>query len=58
MSLLTPAEVADRLNASKRTVQRLIVRGELPAIKLNARSIRVAEADLDAFLAARRSVSV
>jgi excisionase family DNA binding protein len=45
--------VAVRLDASVRTVRRLIARGELPAHRID-RAVRVSEDDLRRFLAARR----
>lgn len=53
--LRTIDEVAELFNASRRTVQRLIRSGALPAHRLG-RAVRVADADIAAFLAANRSV--
>lgn len=44
--LLTLDQVADQLVVSKRTVRQLISTGRLPAVYVNQRIIRVAEADL------------
>lgn len=51
-SLLTAAEVADRLRVSTMTVYRLIRGGELPAVRVG-RNYRVAEDALDAYLSAQ-----
>ena len=48
-SLLTAAEVADRLRVSTMTVYRLIRRGELPAVRIG-RNYRVQAGDLEAYL--------
>lgn len=49
--LLTAAEVADRCGTSLRSVRRWLAAGDLVAHRLG-RSVRVAEADLERFLAA------
>lgn len=48
---LTPADVADLLGCSHDTVLRAIARGHLRAVRYG-RLVRIAQADLDAFLAA------
>jgi excisionase family DNA binding protein len=50
---LAPSEVADLLGVSHDTVLRAVARGELPAIRLGARLVRIARTDVDAWLAAR-----
>ena len=45
--------VAERLDCSARTVRRLIYSGDLAAVRVNARTLRVAESELDRFLAER-----
>ena len=52
--LLTTREVAERLGVSLWQVGALIRRGDLPAVKLNARVYRVAEGDLRAYIEQRR----
>ena len=52
-TLLTVREVAERLRASERTVRRAIAAAEL-AVHRIGRSVRISEADLGAYLAARR----
>jgi excisionase family DNA binding protein len=47
---LSPAQVSQILNKSPKAVVRLILAGELPAIRLR-RTYRVSEEDLDIFLA-------
>lgn len=42
---LSPHTLAQRWGVSRETVLRLIARGELPALKVNARVIRISEAD-------------
>ncbi len=48
--LLTIAEVAARMAISKSAVYRRIAAGELRAIRITTRAIRVLEADLQAYL--------
>ena len=48
-SLLTAAEVAERLRVSTMTVYRLIRRGELPAVRVG-RNYRVRASDLEDYL--------
>jgi len=54
--LLTPAEVADVLGCSRRTVLRRIRSGELPAFR-DRGLVRVSERSLAAYVAARSSPS-
>ncbi len=54
--LLSVREVADALALSPRTVLRMVAAGTLPAFRFDSGSLRIAEADLDAFLDARRTV--
>jgi len=51
--LLTPAEAAEVLNTSVKTVHRRFKSGALPAI-LDGRVVRVHPADLRVYIAARR----
>ena len=51
--LLTVAEVAETLKLNAQTVRNMIDRGELPAIRVGSRRVRVQRSDLDAFLARR-----
>jgi excisionase family DNA binding protein len=55
--LLTLPEVAERLRISTRTVKRWIAAGSLPIVRVSASPYgrRVSVADLDAYVAARRS---
>lgn len=46
----TLAEVAELLSVTKRTVQRWISDGQLTAIRLNPRNIRIQRSDLNKFL--------
>jgi len=50
----TPAEVAHQLGVDVESVRRWIRRGWLRATKLGHKTIRIAPADLGAFLAAHR----
>ncbi len=52
--LRTVDEVAELLNISKRTAQRLIVSGALPVHRFG-RLVRISDADIAALLAATRS---
>ena len=52
--LLTVREVAERLSVSTATIYTLCERGELPHVRIS-NSIRIAPADLAAFLAGQRS---
>jgi excisionase family DNA binding protein len=58
-SLLTIEEVASRLRVHRRTVQRLVVRGELAAVHLGS-AVRFDPRDLDGLIAGhrRRDVAV
>jgi excisionase family DNA binding protein len=49
MTLLTAAEVAEKLRVSTMTVYRLIRRGELPAVRVG-RNYRVRSGDLETYL--------
>lgn len=51
---LSVAEVADELACGRDTVLRAIKRGDLPAVQYG-RLVRVARADLDAFIAQHRT---
>lgn len=51
--LLTIPQAADRLAMSVDTVQRAITAGHLDTVRVG-RSVRIAEADLEAFINARR----
>lgn len=53
--LLTRDEAATRLTVSKTTLDRLIARGELRAVKLSRRAVRIAEADLEVFIHGRQT---
>lgn len=53
--LLTLREVAARLTLSPRSVRVLLARGLLPVVQLTTRRKAVAEADLQAWIDARRS---
>ena len=53
MALLNVPEVADKLGTSQRFVRRLIAERRIPYTKLG-KHVRIAEADVDAFIAAGR----
>ena len=53
-SLLRTTEAAQILKISRRTLQRLIKRGELPVIRIGGQ-IRIDPADLDRFIRVSRS---
>jgi excisionase family DNA binding protein len=52
--LLTVAEVAARLQLSRKTAYRLCDRGELPSLRVSGNAIRVLLQDLEAFVEGRR----
>lgn len=51
-TFLSVADVAGVLYVSKMTVYRMIENGDLPALKINNRTFRVRQDDLDAYIAA------
>jgi len=51
MEILTKQQVAEHLNISKRTIDRLIFSGQLNAYKIG-RSVRISQEQLDEFLTA------
>jgi excisionase family DNA binding protein len=53
-TLITPAEAAQRLGVSKSTVANLVARGELPAVRLLGRLVRIHPDDVVAFIDQRR----
>jgi len=53
--LMTIPDVAERTALSVRTIRTLIALGKLPVIRVSTRAVRVAESDLCAFIAARRT---
>jgi excisionase family DNA binding protein len=55
--LLTPDEVAEVLAISPRGVLRLAERGELRAIRVGERRLRVAPDDLRAYIESRREAA-
>lgn len=48
--MLTPAEVAERLNVTSKTVVRWLTANELKGLKLGPRLWRVKESDFKAFV--------
>lgn len=54
---LTVDEVAAMLRLNPQTIRNMIDRGELPAVRVGSRRVRVVRSDLDAFLAERRRVT-
>lgn len=55
--LLTVAEIAQALKLNQQTVRNIIDRGELPALRVGQRRVRILRSDLDAFLAERRRIT-
>lgn len=53
--LLLPSEVADQMRCTTQTVLRWIRHGELRAIRLGGRMVRIDPADLSAFAATRKT---
>jgi excisionase family DNA binding protein len=54
---LTVDEVAHLLKLNPQTVRNMIDRGELPAVRVGARRVRIERSDLDAFLAEGRRLT-
>jgi excisionase family DNA binding protein len=52
--LLTVNEVAERLKVNQQTVRNWIDRGELAAIRVGARRVRIRREDFEAYLAGER----
>src|ERR1019366_3292816 len=49
---LTVAEIAERLRVNQQTVRNWIDRGEMAAVRIGARRIRVRQSELDRFIEA------
>lgn len=47
---LTVAEVADRLRVTERFIRRLIASGELEAVRIGSRVVRIRSVEMDALL--------
>lgn len=56
-TFLSVADVAEVLYVSKMTVYRMVENGELPALKINKRTYRIRQEDLDAYIAANMTRS-
>ena len=52
--LLRVSEAADRLGLAPRSVWDLLARGVIPRVRLGRRATRIAEADLEKFIAKAR----
>jgi excisionase family DNA binding protein len=52
---LTVMEIAETLKLNPQTVRNWIDRGELPAVRVGSRRVRVRQTDFDAFLARSQS---
>jgi excisionase family DNA binding protein len=50
---LSPSEAAAFADVSARTIRRALAAGEFPAVYLNARVVRIARPDLEAWIARR-----
>ena len=55
LKFLTPDEIAERLAITKATVLRLIRRGELKALRISSRTLRISESAFEEFAAKRSS---
>ena len=55
--LLTITEAAERITVSSRTLRTLIAMRKIPIVRVSARRVAIHPADLDAFIARRRSGS-
>jgi len=53
--LVTLRDAATYLSCSRRHVERLLARGELPRVRLSGRAVRIAVDDLDRYIATQRS---
>jgi excisionase family DNA binding protein len=53
--ILTPKEVAEYLGTDLRTVYRKIKKGQIPAMKLGLRFIRIKKEDLDSLFMVRKN---
>jgi excisionase family DNA binding protein len=56
--LLSVAQVSVKLQCARSTVRRLVSDGELRAVSISRRTIRISEADLQAYVDGRANVSV
>ena len=54
---MTVAEIAAELKQNDQTIRNLIDRGDLPAVRVGTRRVRVLCSDLDAFLAEGRRMT-
>jgi excisionase family DNA binding protein len=54
-ALVTLSDAAIYLSCSRRHVERLLARGELPRVRLSGRAVRIVVDDLDRYIAMRRS---
>lgn len=45
--LVSMKDVADQIGMTERSVRNLVARGELPAYRIGARTLRIDQADLD-----------
>lgn len=52
--LLTVQQACDMLRVSRSTLYRMVKRGELPCVRLGARTVRFAVSDLRAYLAQKK----
>ncbi len=48
--LLTVSEAADELNVTERFIRKLIANGDLDAVKVSSRLVRIRRSDLDGLL--------
>lgn len=51
----TPLEVAQMIGVDRETVLRFVRSGQLAAVRLGHRTVRIGASDLEAFLNARRA---
>ena len=55
--LLSVTQVSSKLQCARSTVRKLIADGELRAFRISNRTIRISEADLQAYLGGRANVA-
>jgi excisionase family DNA binding protein len=55
--LLTVAEVAELLKLNQQTIRNMLDRGDLPAVRVGTRRVRILRSDLDEFIGERKRLT-